>query len=58
MVNMLDYDIVISEFELHSRYYVQLWTNTLEKGMNLIIPDTSYGLSCLTTVLLRGRFWH
>ena len=37
--NVLDYNIVESEFEPKSRYYVHLRTNTLEKCMNpLIIP--------------------
>ena len=31
-------NIVVSEFELQSRYYVLFRTNTLEKGMNLLRP--------------------
>ena len=27
----------VSEFKLHSRYYIHFRTNTLEKGMNLLI---------------------
>ena len=39
MVKALDYGIVKSEFELHSRYYGHFRTNTLGKGMNpIIIP--------------------
>ena len=39
MVKEMDCRIVISEFELYSRYYVHFRTNTLEKGMNaLILP--------------------
>ena len=34
MVKAMDWEIVVSEFELHSRYYVHFWTNTLGKGMN------------------------
>ena len=37
MVNMLDWDIVVSKFELQFNYYVHFWTNTLEKGMNAVI---------------------
>ena len=37
VANMLDYDTVISEFELQSRYYVHFWINTFGKGMNLLI---------------------
>ena len=37
--NMLDCDIVVSMFELQSRYYVHFRTNALGKGMNLIIPS-------------------
>ena len=39
MVKALDCGIVVSEFELQSRYYVQFRTDTLGKGMDsLIIP--------------------
>ena len=37
MVNALDCKIVVSEFELQSCYYVHFGTNTLGKGMNLLI---------------------
>ena len=33
MVKVLDRGIVVSEFELQSRYFVHFQTNTLEKGM-------------------------
>ena len=32
MVNAMDCGIVVSEFELSSRYYVHCRTNTLRKG--------------------------
>ena len=32
-VKAMDYGIVVSEFELHSRYYVHFRANTLGKGM-------------------------
>ena len=36
----MDCEIVVSEFEIQSRYYVHFRTNTLGKGMNLfILPD-------------------
>ena len=39
MIKALDYGIVVSEFELQSRYYVHFRTNNLGKGMNpLILP--------------------
>ena len=39
MVKAMDCGIVISEFELQSRYYVHFRKNTLGKGMNtLILP--------------------
>ena len=39
MVKAMDYGIVVSEFELRSRYYFHFWANTLWKGMNpLILP--------------------
>ena len=36
---MLDYNIVVSEFELQLCYYIHFWTNTLGKGMNPFIPS-------------------
>ena len=36
--NALDCDIAVSEFELHSRYNVPFQTNSIEKGMNPLIP--------------------
>ena len=39
MVKAMDCGIVVSEFVLQSRYYVQFRANTLGKGMNtLILP--------------------
>ena len=39
MVKEMDCEIVVSEFVLQWRYYVQFRTNTLGKGMNpLILP--------------------
>ena len=39
MVKAMDCEIVISEFELQSRYYMHFPTNTFGKGMNpLILP--------------------
>ena len=34
MVKVMDCEIVVSEFELQSRYYIHFRTNTLRKGMN------------------------
>ena len=39
MVKAIDYNIVISEFEFQSYYYIHFRTNALGKGMNpLILP--------------------
>ena len=39
IVKAVDSGIVVSEFELQSRYYIQFRTKTLGKGMNrLILP--------------------
>ena len=39
MFTALDYGIIVSEFELQSRYYVHFRTNTREKGKNpFILP--------------------
>ena len=37
MVNVLDCDI-FSEFKFQLQHYVHFQTNTLGKGMNLLIP--------------------
>ena len=40
MVNVLDCNIIVSEFELQSRYFVHFRTRTFQKGMNpLILPS-------------------
>ena len=41
VVNWLEYNIIVSEVELQSRYYVHFQTNTLGKGMT---PPLSHGL--------------
>ena len=37
MVKEMDSGIVVSEFELQSRFYVYFRTNTIGKGMNPLI---------------------
>ena len=39
VANMLDWDIIVIEFELLSRYYAHLRTNTHEKGMPPLFPQ-------------------
>ena len=51
VANVLDCDIVISEFELQSCNNVHFWTNTLGKGMNSPPYYPSNGLNSITTVL-------
>ena len=36
VVSVLDYDTVVSKFELQSPYYIYSQINTLGKGMNLL----------------------
>ena len=38
VANVLECDIVVSEFELRSRYYVHFRTFTLGKGINPLYP--------------------
>ena len=38
MVNVQDYGLKVSEFELQLCYCVYFHTHTLEKGMDLLIP--------------------
>ena len=48
MAEMLDCDIVVSEFEFQSRNYIHFSTNTLRKGMNpLILPNMGKIVSLL-----------
>ena len=39
VANMLDWDIIVSDFEFQSYYYIHFWTNTLRKIMNLLSPQ-------------------
>ena len=50
-VNAMDCRIVVSEFELQSRYHVHLRTNLIGKGMTPPYPPR-YELNCTTTILL------
>ena len=38
VANVLDYGIVVSKFELQSRYYISFRTITTGKGMKPLIP--------------------
>ena len=38
MANVLDGDIVVSEFQLHLRYNDHFQVNNFEKDMNILIP--------------------
>ena len=37
VVNVLNFDIVVSDLKLQSRYYVHFQTNTLKKSINSLI---------------------
>ena len=55
MVKAMDWGIVVSEFELYSRYYVHFRTNTFGKDLNplnLLV----YVLNSTTSVLLVERY--
>ena len=39
MANVLDSEIVGTEFDLQSHYYLHFRTNTIRKDMNLLIPQ-------------------
>ena len=56
VVNVLDCDIVVSEFKLQSRYYVHFRANNLMKDMNPFnyFPPPSYRLNSITAVLQQG----
>ena len=57
VANMLDCNIVVSEFELQFRNYVYFWTNTFGKGINLLVT-LHYELSSTSTILIQGLLWH
>ena len=57
MTNVLDCDIVISEFKIQSLYYIHFQTNILWKGMNSFIPRP-HGLNSTITVLLEEWLFH
>ena len=46
---IVDCNIVVSELELQSNYYVHFWTNNLGKVMNSSIPAPAYALNRTTT---------
>ena len=54
---MLYCDILVSEFDLQSRYCVYLVTNTLGERHELTHPP-SYGLNNTTSVLLLRWLWY
>ena len=55
VANVLDCNIGVSKFELHSYYDVHFRTNTLGKGMNSLILSIC-GLNSTTTVRLQDDF--
>ena len=42
VANVLDCDIILSEFEFLSPYYIYFWTYTLRKGLNAFIIALLY----------------
>ena len=57
VANVLHINIVKCEFEFQSRNFVRFMSNTLGRGMSILIPP-SYVLNSNTTVLLQVRLWH
>ena len=54
MANVLGCDLVVSEFELQSHYYIHFQTNAQGKGMNFLILPANYGLNSTTIVFQQG----
>ena len=50
-------DILVSEFELQSHYYVNFQTYTTRKDMNLLLSP-AHGLNSTTTILLQSWLRH
>ena len=42
VVNVLNFDITVSEFKLKLRYYIHFLANTFEKGMKPYTPSAMY----------------
>ena len=53
VANVLDYDIVLSEFKPLSLYYAHFLTYTIEKDMNLPYL-LGYGFNSKNALLLEG----
>ena len=54
---LLNYDIVVSEFELHSHDYIHFRTNTLGKDMmNPLIPPPAIGWIVSLLFFYKGSF--
>ena len=56
LANVLDYDIVISKFELKLHYSVHDQIDTLWKSRN-ILRFTNNGLDSIPIVLLERKLW-
>ena len=57
MAKVLHPDIVVSEFELQSRYCSHFQSNILAKDMTPLYPPSSW-LTSTTNVLLQGWIWY
>ena len=56
VVNVLNRDIIVSEFEFLSFFCVYFRVMPLGK-VGIPLP-TNYGVNNITTILLQGWFWH
>ena len=55
VANVLDCDIILrGGFQLQLHYHTHFLTNNLRKG---IIPHLTYGLNCMTFILLQEYVW-
>ena len=55
VVNFLDYDIIVYEFVLQSRYYIHFRTNTHGKGTNSFILPANGKIVPLLCFYKEGR---
>ena len=51
LLKAMDCGIIVSEFELQSRYYVHFWTNTLGKGVYPLIILAEYQQYCTSRIM-------
>ena len=58
LINVLNFEIIVSEFELQSCYYIHFRTNTLGKAMDSFSPQLYHYWFSTKIVLALNSSWH